>query len=90
MNPQQEPPKIEFPCAYPIKVMGDAAPDFRAFVIEVMRRYDHELDESLVTERISSKGTFSSVTVTITATGIPQLEALHVEFKASGRVKMVL
>ena len=87
---QQEPPKIEFPCAYPIKVMGDATPDFRDFVVELMRRHDTALDESLVTERISSKGTFSSVTVTITATGVPQLQVIHAELKASGRVKMVL
>ena len=90
MAEQQEPPKIEFPCAYPIKVMGDATPDFRSFVVEVMQRHADNVDETLVTERMSSKGTFISVTVTITATGVPQLEAIHAELRASGRVKMVL
>lgn len=83
-------PKIEFPCLYPIKVMGESSPDFKDFVVEVLKRHDAELDETIVTERISSKGTFSSVTVTITATGIVQLEAIHADLKATGRVKMVL
>ena len=31
-----EPPKIEFPCDYPIKVLGDAVPHFKQTVIEVV------------------------------------------------------
>lgn len=87
---EQDPPKIEFPCAYPIKVMGTAEVDFREFVIYTMRKHAGEIDESLVTVRESSKGTFVSVTVTITATGEAQLRAIFEDLKASGRVKMVL
>ena len=28
-----EPPRIEFPCRYPIKVMGEARDDFADFVV---------------------------------------------------------
>ncbi len=86
----EDPPKIEFPCRYPIKVMGDAAADFKDFVVAVMGRHAGDIDEQDVSHRESSKGTFFAVTVTITATGVDQLTAIHEELKLSGRVKMVL
>lgn len=87
---QQEPPKIEFPCDYPIKVMGDADVDFQSFVVEVMTKHAGEITTSQVSVRDSRNGTFQSVTVTITATGIDQLQAIHTELQASSRVKMVI
>ena len=87
---EQEPPKIEFPCEYPIKVMGDSAVDFKAFVVEVMAKHAGAIEDSEVSVRDSRNGTFQSVTVTITATGVEQLQAIHAELQASGRVKMVI
>ena len=91
-SPDQHPdaPKIEFPCDYPITVMGDAAEDFEALVVEVVKRHDPDLDTSLVRMRHSSHGRFSSVRVIIRATGKDQLQALHHELQATGRVKIVL
>ena len=89
MNPEDA-PKIEFPCAYPIKVMGRSSPDFREFVVEVMSRHARLVVDEVIQVRESRNGKFVSVTVTITATGVPQLEAIHEEFKQSGRVQMVL
>lgn len=86
----QEPPKIEFPCSYPIKVMGDAAPDFKDFVVAVMSRHAGTVAETDIAIRESRNGTFLSVTVTITATGVEQLSAIHKELTDSNRVKMVL
>jgi putative lipoic acid-binding regulatory protein len=86
----QPPPKIEFPCSYPIKVMGDAASDFPDFVVAVMTKHAGDISEADVSVRESSKGTFLSVTVTITATGVDQLTLIHEEFKLSSRVKMVM
>lgn len=34
-----EAPKIEFPCAYPIKVLGYACEEFREHVLTVMARH---------------------------------------------------
>lgn len=87
--PEDQRPKIEFPCDYPIKVLGTAAVDFKAFVVEVMSKHA-EIDHASVQVKSSRNGTYDSVTVTITATGELQLETIHAELKASGRVKMVL
>lgn len=86
----QDPPRITFPCDYAIKVIGDAAPDFKDFVLEVVSRHAPGLDETLVTLQASSNARFVSVRLQILATGEPQLKAIFEELRASGRVHMVL
>lgn len=87
---EPEAPKIEFPCAYPIKVVGDAADDFRPLVLSVMQEFCGPVDDRDVSVKLSRNGRFSSVTVTITATGERQLQAIFEALKATGRVQMVL
>jgi len=85
-----EPPRIEFPCAYPVKIVGDAREDFRQLVEDLVERHAAGYDRALTTQRMSSAGRFISVTVTITATGPEQLQALFEDLKATGCVHMVL
>jgi uncharacterized protein len=87
---EQEAPQIEFPCDYPIKVMGDAHPELHAHVLQVMDIHAPGFDRSKITIRDSSKGRWQSITLVITATGKPQLSAIFEDLKTSGRVKMVL
>lgn len=88
---QQDPPKIEFPCAdYPIKVIGRDVQGFRDFVIEIMQKHAADFDSSTLTTQESSKGSFISVRVRITATGAAQLKAIHQDLIASDNVKMVI
>jgi uncharacterized protein len=82
--------QIEFPCAYPIKVMGLDENDFAASVIDIVRRHDPGMDPQTVSYRPSRNGKYLAVNVTITATGPAQIKALFEELKASGRVAMVL
>ncbi len=83
-------PKIEFPCDYIIKVIGNAAPDFREFVVSVVERHAPGISEDRISVNDSRNGRFTSVRLTIVATGEEQLKALFEELKASGRVHMVL
>ena len=85
-----EPPKIIFPCDYPLKVVGNAADDFREFVIEVIERHADVVQRELIDVRASSSGRFLSVRITIVATGEDQIQTLYNELKASGRVHTVL
>lgn len=85
------PPKIEFPCPnYPIKIMGDAGSEFRAHVIEVVGRYAEDFDPKSAKIRLSKNGRFESITVSITATGTEQLEAIFAELKKHASLRMVL
>jgi putative lipoic acid-binding regulatory protein len=84
------PPRVEFPCDYPLKVVGDGAADFRDVVVAVVRVHAPDLDEARVSVRESRNGRFLSVNVIIRATGEPQLQAIFDDLKQTGRVQMVL
>jgi len=88
--PEAEPPRIEFPCDYPVKVLGRRSDSFRRVVLEVFERHAPGFDQSCITVRDSRKGTFTAITVVITATGREQLGALHRDLMATGVVQMVL
>ena len=83
-------PRIEFPCHYQITILGRAAEDFTDTVIEIVERHAPGIDESSISMRDSRNGRFRSVKVTIWATGKTQLDAIHVELRATGRVHMVI
>ncbi|EPC03510.1 hypothetical protein L861_18400 [Litchfieldella anticariensis FP35 = DSM 16096] len=85
-----EAPKVEFPCDYPLKIVGDAADDFRDVVVDIVETHAPGIDRNRVSVVDSRNGKFQSVRVTITATGHAQLEALFASLKATGRVHMVL
>ncbi len=87
---EPKPPKIEFPCAYPLKIIGHATEDFREFVVSVLMRHTEAGFEETIDVRASSGGKFLSVRVVITATGEEQLKNIFTDFKASGRVQTVL
>ena len=83
-------PKIEFPCQYPIKVIGTAGDDFAEVICEVVERHAPSIDTTTIDVKDSKNGRFLSLRLVIIATGQDQLEALHRDLKATGRVHMVL
>lgn len=87
---QQEPPKIEFPCAYSIRVVGKASESFAAEVIEIASVHDPKLDQKTVKTRDSNKGNFLSVYFVIEAQGADHLNDLHEDLKKHPSVKMVI
>jgi putative lipoic acid-binding regulatory protein len=87
---QPEAPRIEFPCDYPIKVLGRQGEAFRPAVEAVFERHAPDFDRQRITVRDSRQGRFVAITITITATGREQLEALHRDLLATGLVQMVL
>ena len=83
-------PKIEFPCAYPIKVIGVNDGNYRDSVVTVVRNYAPDLDVETVTLKDSRNGTYCSVNLTIEATGESQLKALHKALLDDPRTRLVL
>jgi len=96
MTNETEAPKIEFPHPnYPIKVIGDNQADFKGMVIEIVQVHAPDLDVELVevstvVPKDGSEPKWSAVRLKITATSKRQLEQMHLDLKATGRVKMVL
>jgi putative lipoic acid-binding regulatory protein len=86
----EEAPKIEFPCLYPIKIIGRSVEGFQATVIEVVERHTGDLDADLINIQASAQSNYLSVRVTIAATGEEQLRNLFEDLKALESVKLVL
>ncbi|MFT7185541.1 MAG: putative lipoic acid-binding regulatory protein [Pseudohongiellaceae bacterium] len=82
--------RIEFPCDYPIKAIGDSGIDFKDLVIDTVKVYAPDIEVKRVTVNPSAKGNFVSVRFFILATGKEQLELIHKALLATGRVKMVI
>ena len=86
----ENPPKLSYPCAYPIKVLGEQADDFVSVILDIVQRHDPEVRSEHVIVKASSGGRYLSVNITITAQGPEHIQALFVDLKASGRVAVVL
>ena len=87
---EEAPPKIEFPCLYPIKVIGHAVDDFEASVLATIERHTGALDPDLIQVKPSKQSNYLSVTVTIAATGEQQLQSIFTDLKEIESVKLVL
>ena len=86
----QEPPKIEFPCRYPVKVMGVAGEEFRSATVTVFEKHAGTIAAADISIRASNGGNYEALTITITATGVEQLEAIFADLKTHPLVRMVL
>ena len=81
---------LEFPCAFPLKVMGIADDALSPTVVGIVQKHAPEFDASSMEIRSSSGGKYISLTCTITATSKPQLDALYRELSGHPMVKVVL
>lgn len=92
-NPHDIPPEqslIEYPCDFPIKVMGANVDGFAAAIAHVARQFDPDFDASTIELRPSKAGNYLGVTITIRATSRPQLDELYRTLTTHPMVKMVL
>ena len=81
---------LEFPCAFPIKIMGLANDALAQAVLAVVRRHAADFDGATMEMRASSGGKYVSLTCTIVATSKAQLDALYRELTGHPLVKIVL
>ena len=79
-NNSEEESLIEFPCEFPIKVMGPALPEFHTAIVKIAKNHDTEFDESQTTQNISKTGKYVSLTLNIHAKDKPQLDAIYKDF----------
>ena len=76
--PPEQKSLIEYPSAFPIKVMGANVEGFDEAVIAIAQRFDPGFDAATVERRPSSAGHYLGLTITITATSREQLGACKV------------
>jgi uncharacterized protein len=81
---------IEYPSAFPIKVMGTHADGFTEAVVSIARQFDPAFDAGTVELRPSKGGNYLGVTITVTATSREQLDELYRTLSTHPMVKVVL
>jgi uncharacterized protein len=81
---------LEFPCDFPLKVMGATRDGFAQAIVDVVLKHAPDFDAASVEMRPSKAGNYLSLTCTIRATSKPQLDALYGELTAHPWVKIVL
>ena len=81
---------IEYPCRFPIKVMGAKAEGFVHALTLIARQFDPEFDATTIELRESKAGNYLGVTLTINATSREQLDELYRTLSTHPMVKVVL
>ena len=81
---------IDYPCDFPIKVLGQSRQGFAQAVMEVVVRHDPGFEAGSMEMRSSSKARYLSLTCTVRATSREQLDALYQELCDHPMVVMVL
>lgn len=81
---------IEYPCDFPIKILGHTRAGFAQAVIEVVLRHAPDFDAGAAEMRASKRGKYLSITCVIRATSREQLDGLYRELCDHPMVVMVL
>ncbi|MDO8933415.1 MAG: DUF493 domain-containing protein [Rhodocyclaceae bacterium] len=81
---------LEFPCDFPIKIMGAAQDGFAQTVIDVVLRHVPGFDAASTEMRPSKGGNYLSLTCTVRVDSKAQLDALYIELSRHPLVKVVL
>jgi putative lipoic acid-binding regulatory protein len=81
---------FNFPCQFPLKVMGRKSDDFRSLVIGIVQKHAGTIEPHQIEERPSKDGNYLSLTCTFEAQSREQLDALYRELTSCERVLIVL
>ena len=81
---------IEFPCDFPIKVMGKTHPEFQDTIVAVLREFDGGFDVATIETRPSSGGNYTGLTVTVRALNREHLDDIYRALTGHPMVKVVL
>jgi len=81
---------FDFPCDFPIKVMGKSHPEFQDTIVDVLKAFDKDFDGSRVETRPSSGGNYTGLTCTVRAQNRAHLDDIYRALTGHPMVKVVL
>ena len=85
-----EPSFIEYPCDFPIKIMGRSQTGFAQAMMEIVLSHAPDFDPASIEMKPSKKGKYLSLTCIIRAQSREQLDDLYRELCDHPMVVMVL
>jgi hypothetical protein len=83
-------PLADYPCEFPIKILGHTQAGFAQAMLEIVRRHAPDFDSSSMEMKSSTRGKYLSLTCVIRATSREQLDRLYRELCDHPMVVMVL
>jgi len=81
---------LDFPCEYPLKVMGHSRDEFEIAVLTIIRQHFGELTENAIASKPSKNGKYLAMTITVEATSQEQIDNANQALAANEHVVMVL
>ena len=83
-------PLIEFPCNFPIKVMGAKSDEFVSIMAALVREHDPEFDHLSIEIRESSGGKYLGLTLSVSVTSQEHLDNIYRALTGHPLAKYVL
>lgn len=80
---------MQFPCDFPIKIIGQSSDAFEIEVLSIIHKHFPDIKESALKSRPSKNGKYQSITVTVLATSKAQLDAVYKDLTASKLISLV-
>lgn len=90
IEPHTAPPLIDFPCTFPIKVMGERHDAFATTIIELIQQQVPHFTAEYIEMRASSAGKYISLTCSVYVSSQTQLDAIYRVLTANPLVKFAL
>ena len=81
---------IEFPCLFPIKIIGNNTPNFENEIINIAQEHDPSLMRNQVRTQLSNEGKYRSLSITVNVQDQQSLDALYQALTKHPEIKMVL
>lgn len=81
---------LEFPCPFPLKIMGETHDQLAQTVLEIVLRHAPDFDGATMEMRASRGGKYLSLTCAVNATSKRQLDDLYRELSGHPLVRFVL
>lgn len=81
---------LQFPCDVPVKVFGRNEGPFRRAALSIVERHFGEAGTENVTEQLSRRESYASLTIVVRAESREQIDALYRELTSNADILMVL
>ncbi|UOO83126.1 DUF493 family protein [Uruburuella testudinis] len=81
---------LEFPCTFPLKIMGAQHPEFESTILNVIRQHAPDTQAQHINTRPSSKGNYLGATAQVNVESQEQLDNIYRALTAHPMVKVVL
>ncbi|MAD91110.1 MAG: transcriptional regulator [Gammaproteobacteria bacterium] len=81
---------IDFPCKFPIKIMGRDTQKFRNTVHKLVEKHAGPIDKDSIKINLSDGSNFVAMTITITASSQQQLDDIYQDVSSHNDVLIAL